>query len=96
MAHGAPYFLLQWPGVEATGPTAGGLAVSVHGWIVFATQLGLKISDRNGLIAGILCPKRGKRVDGVALGGKGQDRIYLTDDRCVYRRKINNPESLWC
>ena len=63
---------------------------------MFATELGLKISDRNGLIAGIIYPTRGKRVDGVALGGKGQDWLYVTDDRCVYRRKINSPESLWC
>ena len=96
LAQGAPYFPLHRPGDEATGPTAGGLAVSQHGWIVFATELGLKISDRNGLIAGIIYPKRGKRVDGVALGGKGQDWLYVTDDRCVYRRKINSPESLWC
>ncbi len=96
LAHGAPYFPLHRPGDETTGPTAGGLAVSRHGWVIFATELGLKISDRNGLIAGILYPKRGKRVDGVALGGPGQDWLYATDDRCVYRRKINNPESLWC
>jgi sugar lactone lactonase YvrE len=96
LAHGAPYFPLQRPGDEVTGPTSGELAVSRHGWIVFATELGLKISDRNGLIAGILYPKRGKRVDGVALGGKEQDRLYLTDGRCVYRRKIRNAESLWC
>jgi hypothetical protein len=95
LANGAPYFPLQRPGDEATGPTLGGLAVSRNGWIVFATELGLKISDRNGLIAGIIYPKRGKRVDGVALGGKGQDRLYFTDDRCMYRRKIRNPESLW-
>lgn len=96
LANGAPYFPLHRPGDEASGPTAGGLAVSRHGWVVFATELGLKISDRNGLIAGIIYPKRGKRVDGVALGGKGQDRLYFTDDRCVYRRKIKNPDSLWC
>jgi len=96
LANGAPYFPLLRPGDGATGPTAGGLAVSVHGWVVFATELGLKIADRNGLIAGILYPKRGKRVDGVALGGQGQEWVYLTDDRCVYRRKISSPESLWC
>ena len=96
LAHGAPYFPLHRPGDEVTGPTSGELAVSRHGWIVFATELGLKIFDRNGLLAGILYPRRGKRVDGVALGGKEQDRLYLTDGRCVYRRKIKNPESLWC
>jgi len=96
LAHGPPFFPLHRPGDEVTGPTSGELAVSRHGWIVFATELGLKISDRNGLIAGILYPRRGKRVDGVALGGKEQDRLYLTDGRCVYRRKIRNPESLWC
>jgi sugar lactone lactonase YvrE len=96
LAHGAPYFPLHRPGDEWTGPTAGGLAISEHGWVVFATELGLKISDRNGLIAGIIYPRRGKRVDGVALAGPGQNRIYVTDDRCVYRRKIKNPESLWC
>ena len=96
LANGSPYFPLHRPGDEATGPTTGGLAVSGHGWIVFATELGLKIADGNGLIAGILYPRRGKRVDGVALGGKGQEQLYLTDGRCVYRRKINNPASLWC
>ena len=96
LANGAPYFPLHRPGEEVTGPTGGGLAVSVHGWVVFATELGLKIADRNGLIAGILYPRRGKRVDGVALGGQGQDQLYLTDGRCVYRRRIRNVESLWC
>ena len=96
LAHGMPFFPLHRPGDEVTGPTSGGLAVSVRGWIVFATELGLKIVDRNGLIAGILYPRRGKRVDGVALGGKDQNQLYLTDGRCVYRRKIRNPESLWC
>jgi gluconolactonase len=96
LAHGAPFFPLHRPGDEVTGPTSGGLAVSVNGWIVFATELGLKISDRNGLIAGILYPRRGKRADGVALGAKDQSQLYLTDGRCVYRRKIRNPESLWC
>ena len=96
LAHGTPFFPLHRPGDEVTGPTSGELAVSRHGWIVFATELGLKISDRNGLIAGILYPRRGKRVDGVALGGKEQDRLYLTDGRCVYRRKIRNAENLWC
>jgi sugar lactone lactonase YvrE len=96
LANGAPYFPLHRPGEESSGPTAGGLAVSQHRWIVFATELGLKIVDHNGLTAGILYPKRGKRVDGVAFGGKTQDWLYLTDDRCVYRRKIKSPESLWC
>jgi gluconolactonase len=96
LANGSPYFPLHRPGDETTGPTYGGLAVSTKGWVVFATQLGLKISDRNGLIAGILYPRRGKRVDGVALGGKTQEQMVLTDGRCVYRRKIKNPDSLWC
>jgi gluconolactonase len=96
LANGAPYFPLHRPGDEVTGPTGGALAVSRQGWIVFATELGLKIADVNGLIAGILYPRRGKRADGVALGGKGQEQLYLTDGRCVYRRQIKSPESLWC
>ena len=96
LANGSPYFPLHRPGDEVAGPTSGGLAVSAKGWVVFATELGLKISDPNGLIAGILYPRRGKRADGVALGGKAQDQLVLTDGRCVYRRKIKTPESLWC
>ena len=96
LANGTPFYPLQRPGDEVAGPTSGGLAVSAHGWIVFATESGLKIADRSGLIAGILYPRRGKRADGVALGGRGQDQLYLTDGRCVYRRRIRNVESLWC
>ena len=96
LANGSPYFPLHRPGDEVTGPASGSLAISGHGWVVFGTVLGLKISDRNGLIAGILYPRRGKRVEGVALGGQGQELMFLTDGRCVYRRKIKNPESLWC
>jgi hypothetical protein len=96
LANGSPFYPLQRPGDEAGGPTGGGLAVSVHGWTVFATEAGLKIADRSGLIAGILYPRRGKRADGVALGGRGQEQLYLTDGRCVYRRRIRNVENLWC
>jgi enterochelin esterase-like enzyme len=96
LANGAPFFPLVRPGDEATGPTSGGLAVSIHGWAVFATETGLKIADRNGLIAGIIYPRWGKRADGVALGGTDQSRLYMTDGRCLYRRKIRNAEDLWC
>lgn len=96
LANGAPFFQLHRPGDEVTGRGSASLAVSVHGWTVFATDAGLKISDRNGLIAGILYPRRGKRVDGVGLGGKEQTQLYVTDGRCVYRRKIRNTADLWC
>ena len=64
--------------------------------MVFATETGLQFGDKFGLIAGVMLPKRGKRVDGVALGGKEQTQVYVTDGRCVYRRNIRNAESLWC
>ena len=97
LANGAPYFQLSLPfGGDPTGLGTGSFAMSTHGWVIFATDAGLKIADRNGLVAGILYPRRGKRVDGVALGGKEQNELYLTDGRCVYRRKIRNAVDLWC
>lgn len=95
LANGAPFFHLNRPSDDLTGVANGGLAVSTNGWVVFATESGLQVAERHGLVAGIIFPRRGKRATAVALGGKGQNRLYLTDDRCLYRRKIKNAESLW-
>ena len=96
LANGAPFYPLLRPDDAGAPAGSGCLALSVHGWTIFATQAGLQFADKFGLIAGIIMPRRGKRVDGVALAGKDQSQLYVTDGRCVYRRKIQSPESLWC
>ena len=96
LANGSPFYQFIPPSDEATARASGSLAASVHGWTVFATASGLQFADKFGLIAGIILPKWGKRVDGVALGGTDQTQLYMTDGRCLYRRKIRNAENLWC
>ena len=96
LANGSPFYQFIPPSDAATPRASGSLAPSVQGWTVFATASGLQFGDKFGLIAGVILPKWGKRVDGVALGRKDQTQLYVTDGRCVYRREIRNAESLWC
>ncbi len=96
LANGAPFYPLIAPTEEFTRRGSGCVSASVHGWVMFATDSGLQFADRNGLIAGIILPKRGKRVDGATLGSKDQTQLYVTDGRCVYRRQIRNAPDLWC
>jgi sugar lactone lactonase YvrE len=94
LQNGAPFFPLKI-GADGSKGNAQAIAVSVRGWSLFATRLGVQIADVNGLIAGIIS-RPGADVEGAAIGGPSRTELFVSSGGTIWRRPLRLAESLWC
>ncbi|QYM78453.1 hypothetical protein K0B96_14285 [Horticoccus luteus] len=71
------------------------VAVSPHGWWIFATAAGVQLALTNGLIAGLVPLPENLPATAVAFAGADATELLAASGARVFTRPIRQPASLW-
>ena len=86
LRHKQRYYWLHEPdGSDDSG--ADGMEVDAAGRLYVASRLGVQVCDQAGRV-NVILPTPNGRATNVAIGGPGQDTLYVTAGEKVFKRKL--------
>jgi sugar lactone lactonase YvrE len=86
LRHKQRYYWLHEPDT-ADDSGADGLDVDADGRLYVATRLGVQVCDQAGRV-NVILPTPNGRASNVAIGGPGQDTLFVTAGDQVFKRKL--------